>query len=113
MQDSEKTIHCAEINATLYERAACFLEMKQKNQNGQLGLLLDSLTTKLVKPHPLNQSILLTQGRIQEIFMKNIENWRSWKMRFKKMLHLNENMQPIHMKYHLFLHYVSMVSSKS
>ena len=73
MPSLEETIHCAEINATLYERAACFLEMKQKNQNGQLGLLLDSLTTKLVKPHPLNQSILLTQGRIQEIFMKNID----------------------------------------
>jgi hypothetical protein len=59
--------------------------MKQKkNQNGRLELLSDSLTSKLVKPHqcPSNQSILLAQGRIQEIFMKNIENWRSWKMSF-------------------------------
>ena len=50
--------------------------------------------------------------------MKNIENWRSWKMRFfwvgnfefffeKKcfLLHLNENKQPVHMRYHLFLQY--------
>ena len=51
--------------------------------------------------------------------LKNIENWRSWKMRFfwvghrdfffqkqnKKMLDLNENMQPIHMRYHLFLNH--------
>ena len=49
---------------------------------------------------------------------KNIENWRSWKMRFfwvvhfdfffQKnffLLHLNENKQPVHMRYHLFLQY--------
>ena len=46
---------------------------------------------------------------------KNIENWQSWKMRFfgpfeffkikKKLLHLKENKQPVHMRYHFFLLY--------
>jgi hypothetical protein len=45
---------------------------------------------------------------------KNIENWQSWKMRFFWvghfdffffLLHLNEDKQPVHMRYHLFLHY--------
>ena len=36
---------------------------------------------------------------------KNIENWRSWKMRLFFLLHLIENKQPVHMRYHLFLHY--------
>ena len=36
-QDSRKTIHSAEINDTLYERAASSAEMKQRKiQNGRL-----------------------------------------------------------------------------
>ena len=57
-----------------------------------------------------------TQVLIHEFFTKNIENWRSWKMAFFQaaildfffkffLHHLNENKQPIHMRYHLFLHY--------
>ena len=44
----------------------------------------DSLMTIWVESHqcPSHQSIVLTQGPIHEIFMKNIENWWSWKMTF-------------------------------
>ena len=44
--------------------------------------MLDSLAAIQVESHqcPSHQSILLTQGPILEIFIKNIENWPSWKM---------------------------------
>ena len=59
------------------------------------------------------KSILIT------LFHKKNENWRSLKMRFfwvghfdffffKKcffFLHINKNKQPIHIRFHLFLHY--------
>ena len=35
-----------------------------------------------VSSFPLHQFILFTQELIHEISVKNIENWRSWKMRF-------------------------------
>ena len=58
----------------------------------------------LVKPHkcPSNQSIFLTQGS-RKFSWKTL---RVGNFDQKKLLHLNENMQPIHIKYHLFLHYV-------
>ena len=44
-------------------------------------LMSDSLTATKVKTNqcPSHQSILLTQGPIHEIFMKNIENWPKMK----------------------------------
>ena len=54
-------------------------------------LMSDSLTAVQVVPHqcPLHQSILLTKGPIHEIFAKNIENWRSWKMSFFLVSHFD------------------------
>ena len=104
------------------------LRWSKKNQNGRLmhflpvfELMLDSLTTIEVEPNqcPSHQLILLTQGPIHEFFMKKyweleeLENefflsWPFWIIFFQKnfsLLHLNENKQPFHMWYHLFLHY--------
>ena len=45
--------------------------------------LIDAKGINVTQPMcPLHQSILLSQGPIHENFMKNIENWRSWKMSF-------------------------------
>ena len=68
---------------------------------------------------PSHQSILLTQEPIHEIFTKKywelaeLENdlffrrpfWIFFFKKKKKLHHLNENKQPVHMRYHLFLHY--------
>ena len=44
-------------------------------------LMSDSLTATKVETNqcPSHQSIILTQGPIQQVFTKNIENWRSLK----------------------------------
>ena len=77
-------------------------------------LMSDSLTTTQVEPNqcPSHQSILLTQGPIHENFMKKY--WELAKLESEVflsqpfwifLLHLYENKQPVHMRYHLFLHY--------
>ena len=49
-----------------------------------LELMSDSLTAIHVEPYqcPSHQSILLAKDQPMKFSWKNIENWRSWKMRF-------------------------------
>ena len=87
-QDSEETVHSAEINDTFFEQAACFhgdeaiFFFEKKNQNDRLKKASFSIFHGLViLSHPF-------------FFSKK-----------KKLLHLNENKQPVHVTYHLFLQY--------
>ena len=91
----------------------CHQAVRRKLKKGVEMILFFVFTPFL----SLHQFILLTQGPIPEIFEKNIENWRSWKMKFcfvfcyfvfkKKYIFvfLNKNYHGFHMSWCLFLHY--------
>ena len=110
-----------------------FIEMKQKKSKWPTHAFFACFWAYVGQPHnhiswatPMPfASINSTNPRTNpwKFHEKKIENCRSWKMSFflsqpfwfffqnffsKKdffLLHLNENKQPVHMRYHFFLHY--------
>ena len=109
------------LTYNLYGHEAAWHKLKNGQKTQKMHFLpvfeltLASLTAIWVEQNqcPLHQSILLTQGPDHKNFMKRYWELAELETEFFEsstwndlfLLHLNESKQPVHMGYHLFLHY--------